>query len=75
MTRANSGPRAEAEPSADAGPPATRRRGGDLEAAIFDAVFAQLEAVGYRGLTMEGVAAAPAPARPPSTGAGGPRTS
>lgn len=36
--------------------PATRRRGGDLEAAIFDAVFAQLEAVGYRKLTMEGVA-------------------
>ncbi|NVI86967.1 TetR/AcrR family transcriptional regulator C-terminal ligand-binding domain-containing protein [Actinomadura sp. BRA 177] len=38
--------------------PATRRRGGDLEAAIFDAVFAQLEAVGYARLTMEGVAAA-----------------
>ncbi|URN05060.1 TetR/AcrR family transcriptional regulator C-terminal ligand-binding domain-containing protein [Actinomadura madurae] len=38
--------------------PATRRRGGDLEAAIFDAVFAQLETVGYRRLTMEGVAAA-----------------
>ncbi|QKW37328.1 TetR/AcrR family transcriptional regulator [Actinomadura sp. NAK00032] len=36
--------------------PATRRRGGDLEAAIFDAVFAQLERVGYRRLTMEGVA-------------------
>lgn len=38
--------------------PGTRRRGGALEAAIFDAVFAQLEAVGYRRLTMEGVAAA-----------------
>ena len=38
--------------------PATRRRGGDLEAAIFDAVFAQLEAVGYAKLTMEGVATA-----------------
>ncbi|MFA1551809.1 TetR/AcrR family transcriptional regulator [Actinomadura chokoriensis] len=36
--------------------PATRRRGGDLEAAIFDAVFAQLETAGYHGLTMEGVA-------------------
>jgi AcrR family transcriptional regulator len=36
--------------------PATRRRGGDLEAAIFDAVFAQLETVGYAKLTMEGVA-------------------
>ncbi|TDD64977.1 TetR family transcriptional regulator, partial [Actinomadura rubrisoli] len=36
----------------------TRRRGGDLEAAIYEAVFAQLEAVGYRRLTMEGVAAA-----------------
>jgi AcrR family transcriptional regulator len=38
--------------------PATRRRGDALEAAIFDAVFAQLEAVGYRKLTMEGVASA-----------------
>ncbi|MFI0483394.1 TetR/AcrR family transcriptional regulator C-terminal ligand-binding domain-containing protein [Actinomadura sp. 9N215] len=38
--------------------PATRRRGGDLEAAIYDAVFEQLEAVGYRRLTMEGIAAA-----------------
>ncbi|GAA4241836.1 TetR/AcrR family transcriptional regulator [Actinomadura meridiana] len=37
--------------------PATRRRGGDLEAAIYDAVFEQLEAVGYRKLTMEGIAA------------------
>ena len=37
--------------------PATRRRGGALEAAIFDAVFAQLATVGYRKLTMEGVAA------------------
>lgn len=38
--------------------PATRRRGGALEAAIYDAVFEQLEAVGYRKLTMEGVASA-----------------
>ncbi|WUI02394.1 TetR/AcrR family transcriptional regulator C-terminal ligand-binding domain-containing protein [Spirillospora sp. NBC_00431] len=38
--------------------PATRRRGGELEAAIFDAVFQQLETVGYRRLTMEGIAAA-----------------
>ncbi len=44
------------ETAATGAAPATRRRGGDLEAAIFDAVFAQLEAVGYRGLTMEGVA-------------------
>ncbi|WP_242886033.1 TetR/AcrR family transcriptional regulator [Actinomadura litoris] len=36
----------------------TRRRGGELEAAIYDAVFAQLEAVGYRKLTMEGIAGA-----------------
>ncbi|WP_218004955.1 TetR/AcrR family transcriptional regulator [Actinomadura macra] len=34
----------------------TRRRGGDLEAAIYEAVFEQLKAVGYRGLTMEGIA-------------------
>ncbi|MEU8797730.1 TetR/AcrR family transcriptional regulator [Spirillospora sp. NPDC048819] len=38
--------------------PATRRRGGDLETAIFDAVFEQLEAVGYHRLTMEGIATA-----------------
>ncbi|MFD0684716.1 TetR-like C-terminal domain-containing protein [Actinomadura fibrosa] len=42
----------------ETGAPGTRRRGGALEAAIYEAVFAQLETVGYRGLTMEGVAAA-----------------
>jgi AcrR family transcriptional regulator len=45
-----------------AGPPAypcppMRRRGETLERAIYDAVFDQLQAVGYVGLTMEGVAA------------------
>jgi AcrR family transcriptional regulator len=35
----------------------TRRRGQILEHAIFDAVLDQLQAVGYTGLTMEGVAA------------------
>jgi AcrR family transcriptional regulator len=35
----------------------TRRRGATLEQAIFDAVLDQLRAVGYVGLTMEGVAA------------------
>lgn len=35
----------------------TRRRGEVLEDAIFDAVLQQLATVGYRGLTMEGVAA------------------
>jgi AcrR family transcriptional regulator len=34
----------------------TRRRGEALERAIFDAVLDQLQAVGYVGLTMEGVA-------------------
>jgi AcrR family transcriptional regulator len=34
-----------------------RRRGQALERAIFDAVLDQLQAVGYVGLTMEGVAA------------------
>ena len=38
-------------------PPPTRRRGETLEHAIFDAVLDQLQAVGYVGLTMEGVAA------------------
>jgi len=35
----------------------TRRRGQTLEHAIYDAVLDQLRAVGYVGLTMEGVAA------------------
>jgi AcrR family transcriptional regulator len=41
------------------GPPhgRTRRRGRTLERAIFDAVLDQLQAAGYVGLTMEGVAA------------------
>jgi AcrR family transcriptional regulator len=37
-------------------PASTRRRGETLERAIFDAVLDQLQAVGYVGLTMEGVA-------------------
>src|SRR5918996_1087284 len=43
----------------DCGPPQrrSRRRGETLERAIFDAVIDQLQAVGYVGLTMEGVAA------------------
>lgn len=39
------------------GPPGTRRRGETLERAIFDAVLAELDAVGYDAMTMEGVAA------------------
>ena len=31
---------------------ATRRRGDALERAIYDAVFSQLQTVGYTGLTM-----------------------
>ena len=38
-------------------PPPMRRRGDTLERAIYDAVFDQLQTVGYVGLTMEGVAA------------------
>jgi AcrR family transcriptional regulator len=37
--------------------PARRRRGEELERAIFDAVWAELAAAGYERLTMEGVAA------------------
>jgi AcrR family transcriptional regulator len=42
----------------DCGPPQSRprRRGETLERAIYDAVIDQLQAVGYVGLTMEGVA-------------------
>ena len=35
----------------------TRRRGDALECAIYEAVFHQLQTVGYTGLTMEGLAA------------------
>jgi len=38
--------------------PATRRRGAELERAIFDSVFDQISKLGYARLTMEGVAAA-----------------
>jgi hypothetical protein len=41
---------------------ATRRRGDALECAIYDAVFHQLQLVGYTGLTMEGSPPAPGPA-------------
>jgi AcrR family transcriptional regulator len=35
----------------------TRRRGKELEHALYDAALAELAAVGYSGLTMEGIAA------------------
>lgn len=35
----------------------TRRRGKELEHALYDAALAELVAVGYAGLTMEGIAA------------------
>src|SRR5215469_17116772 len=35
----------------------TRRRGKELEYALYDATLAELAAVGYSGLTMEGIAA------------------
>ena len=35
----------------------TRRRGKELEEALYDATLAELAAVGYGGLTMEGIAA------------------
>ncbi|MFD8008686.1 TetR/AcrR family transcriptional regulator [Streptomyces sp. NPDC058955] len=48
-------PRSDLSASEPAG---TRRRGGELRQAIFDAVHDQLRTVGYTALTMEGVAAA-----------------
>lgn len=45
------------EPRHAAAPP-TRRRGRELQQAIYQAVFEQLREVGYAGLTMDGVAAA-----------------
>ncbi|EUA73240.1 transcriptional regulator, TetR family domain protein [Mycobacterium xenopi 4042] len=37
----------------------SRRRGEVLENALYDATLAELSAVGYGGLTMEGIAAGP----------------
>lgn len=41
-----------------------RRRGADLEAALLDAAWEELEERGYAGLTMEGVAARAGTSRP-----------
>lgn len=38
------------------GPPGHRRRGSSLEGALLDAAWAELMAVGYQHLTMEGIA-------------------
>jgi AcrR family transcriptional regulator len=46
-------PHVEAKPK----PVRTRRRGQKLEHALFEATLAELTAVGYGGLTMEGIAA------------------
>ncbi|MEY9854903.1 AcrR family transcriptional regulator/transposase [Catenulispora sp. GAS73] len=46
-----------AQPASPEEDVAARRRGEQLRSAIFEAVFAQLDAVGYSRLTMEGVAA------------------
>jgi AcrR family transcriptional regulator len=43
--------------SEDTDPIRTRRRGKELEHALYDATLAELAAVGYSGLTMEGIAA------------------
>lgn len=51
------GPDAEATASEAVPPSARRRRGAELEDAIFDAVLGELAEVGYGRLTMEGVAA------------------
>ncbi|HEU5470702.1 MAG TPA: TetR/AcrR family transcriptional regulator [Actinophytocola sp.] len=42
----------------------TRRRGQELEQAILDAVWAELDEVGYTGLTIEGVAARAGTSKP-----------
>jgi AcrR family transcriptional regulator len=43
--------------SEDTDPIRTRRRGKELEHALYEATLAELAAVGYSGLTMEGIAA------------------
>jgi AcrR family transcriptional regulator len=44
--------------------PARRRRGADLEDALLDAAWAELDASGYSGLTMEAVASRAGTSRP-----------
>lgn len=44
--------------------PARRRRGAELEGAILDAAWDELDATGYAGLTMEAVAARAGTSRP-----------
>ncbi|MBO1738618.1 TetR/AcrR family transcriptional regulator [Leifsonia sp. TF02-11] len=44
--------------------PARRRRGAELEAALLDAAWAELDENGYSALTMEGVAARAGTSRP-----------
>ncbi|EUA50349.1 transcriptional regulator, TetR family protein [Mycobacterium xenopi 3993] len=48
----------------------SRRRGEVLENALYDATLAELSAVGYGGLTMEGIAARAAPVKPHCIDAG-----
>ena len=45
-------------------PPARRRRGAALEAALLEAAWDELRAVGYPGLTLDGVAARAGTSRP-----------
>lgn len=52
----NLGPGRNPGPERNPGP-ATRRRGAELEAALLDAAWSELTAVGYGGFTMDGVAA------------------
>jgi AcrR family transcriptional regulator len=44
--------------------PTRRRRGADLEAALLDAAWAELDSSGYAGLTMEAVASRAGTSRP-----------
>lgn len=48
----------------DASTPARRRRGAELEAAILDAAWEELAAVGYPDFTLDGVAARAGTSRP-----------
>lgn len=50
--------------SASAGPPARRRRGDELESALLEAAWQELQANGYAGLTYDAVAARASTSKP-----------
>jgi AcrR family transcriptional regulator len=64
MTRASAPARATTESHRRSAPPTRRRRGAALEAALLEAAWDELRAVGYADFTLDGVAARAGTSRP-----------